>query len=169
MKDPQNLQRITLQRITVAYNRSANGPGPFDVSEVNSRPGIGYFGQVDHPERADRFNWFCHHFTAPIMLVDVVFETFPGFRYGCLETGVLGFATGAMIDPPDFGGQPAIAIKFDGEHFVRRDDGHVLTRCRRLLLTPKGAYADLAEPAPQTERHVEHRIERVHAELASGR
>ena len=118
---------------TVAYNRFRGC-----WSEVRQVPGAsdGFYSRE-----------FIQHFDGDILMENVEFSTSPGFAYGCSLTGVLGFASGSIIgnvySVPRERLREMIAMKFNGTDFVRRDTGAVVTRCKRLVLTDRGAYVEL--------------------------
>ena len=91
-----------------------------------------------------------------IVLADVKFATFNGYRAGCHPTGLLGIAEGVVREPARFEATP-VAVKFDPHagQFLRLDTGRPVTRTPLLLLTPVGAYGHFPPPANALQQHLQ--------------
>src|SRR5262245_43035533 len=118
-------------QVTVAYN-----PLAFPSFDTKQRASRGRHGTI---ASLHGYGYFERYFDGNAVLENVQFTTSPGFRLGCLPTGVLGFAKGNLVsennDPQVTLGH-AIAIKFNGQFFVRRDTDERIDTCEKLLLTP---------------------------------
>lgn len=154
---------MSSQRIIVAYDRPPatgwKGWAEFMLGQIKLPVGI----NTDLREGGSAFLWtevphltLVRRFHTPIVLADVRFGVFEGYRRGCEPTGKLGIAQGDLQPPPSRFEHPPVAVKFDphrGE-FLRLDTGRPVTHTPLLLLTPMAAYGHFPPPPNTLLQHL---------------